>query len=156
MNKGRTLAFLAVATAFGLAGGVLASKLAADDDQRSRHFRFAEDSLVLSKSVYAGSASTVIVGEALPPGCMGGASGLTVQVPVIAGGALGVPVPCGFASDNGEFPNDQDSHNVWNNSSTDNSFGITNAKRKVITKRDRLDLDEPKYVKGMFDELVSV
>jgi hypothetical protein len=124
VNK-RHLAFLAAATAFALAGGLLVSKMAADDDQRSRHFRFAEDSLVLSKSVYAGSALTVIVGEALPPGCMGGATGLTVQVPLIAGGTLGVPVPCGFASDNGEFPNDQDSHNVWNNSSTDNSFGIT-------------------------------
>jgi hypothetical protein len=102
------------------------SKIAAgDDDPGSRHFRFAEDSLVLSKSVYAGNASTVIVGEALPPGCMGGATGLTVQVPLIAGGTLGVAVPCGFASDNGEFPNDQDSHNVWNNSGTDGSFGIT-------------------------------
>ena len=126
MNKRRTLAFLAVATAFGLAGGMFVNKMAAGDgDDRSRQFRFAEDSLVLSKSVYAGSASTVIVGEALPPGCMGGATGLTVQVPLIAGGTLGVAVPCGLASDNGEFPNDQDSHNVWNNSSTDGSFGIT-------------------------------
>jgi len=126
VNKRRTLAFLAVATAFGLAGGMFVSKIAAgDDDPGSRHFRFAEDSLVLSKSVYAGNASTVIVGEALPPGCMGGATGLTVQVPLIAGGTLGVAVPCGFASDNGEFPNDQDSHNVWNNSGTDGSFGIT-------------------------------
>jgi len=80
---------------------------------------------VLSKSVYAGTASTVIIGEALPPGCMGGATGLTVQVPFIAGGTLGVAVPCGFASDNGEFPNDQDAHNVWNNSATDASFGVT-------------------------------
>jgi hypothetical protein len=126
VNKRRTLAFLAVATAFGLAGGMFVSKMAAGDgDPRSRQFRFAEDSLVLSKSVYAGNASTVIVGEALPPGCMGGATGLTVQVPFIAGGTLGVAVPCGFASDDGEFPNDQDSHNVWNNSSTDGSFGIT-------------------------------
>jgi len=36
-----------------------------------------------------------------------------------------VAVPCGFASDNGEFPNDQDSHNVWNNAGSDGSFGIT-------------------------------
>ena len=126
MKKRRTLAVLAVATAFGLAGDVFVSKMAAqDDDHHSRPFRFAEDSLVLSKSVYAGNASTVIAGEALPPGCMGGATGLTVQVPLIAGGTLGVAVPCGFASDNGEFPNDEDSHNVWNNSGTDGSFGIT-------------------------------
>src|SRR5271165_3171897 len=122
----RALAVLAVATTFGLAGGLFVSKMAADDDDHhDRHFRFAEDSLVLSKSVYAGTASTVIVGEALPPGCMGGATGLTVQVPLIAGGTTPVAVPCGFASDNGEAPNDQDTHNVWNNSGSDGSFGIT-------------------------------
>ena len=33
--------------------------------------------------------------------------------------------PCGFASDNGEYPNLNDSHNVWNNSGSDGSFGIT-------------------------------
>src|SRR5580693_5709128 len=89
VNKRRTLAFLAVATAFGLAGGMFVNKMAAGDgDDRSRQFRFAEDSLVLSKSVYAGSASTVIAGEALPPGCMGGATGLTVQVPLVAGGTV--------------------------------------------------------------------
>ncbi len=126
MKKRRTLAILAVATAFGLAGGVFVSRMAADDDDhQERHFRFAEESLVLSKTVYAGNASTVIVGEALPPGCTGGANGLTVQVPLIAGGTTPVAVPCGFASDNGEAPNDQDTHNVWNNSGSDGSFGIT-------------------------------
>ncbi|HEY6384751.1 MAG TPA: hypothetical protein VIX91_03625 [Candidatus Acidoferrum sp.] len=126
MKKWRTLAVLAVATAFGLAGGLFVSKMAAnDDDHHDRHFRFAEDSLVLSKSAYVGNASTVVAGEALPPGCMGGATGLTVQVPLIAGGTTPVAVPCGFASDNGEFPNDQDTHNVWNNSGSDGSFGIT-------------------------------
>ena len=126
MKNTRTFAVLAAATAFGLAGGMFVSKMAADDDDHhSRHFRFAEDSLVLSKSVYAGNASTVIAGEALPPGCMGGATGLTVQVPLIAGGTTPVAVPCGFASDNGEAPNDQDTHNVWNNSGSDGSFGIT-------------------------------
>ena len=67
----------------------------------------------------------MIAGEALPPGCMGGATGLTVNVPLIAGGTTPVAVPCGFASDNGEAPNDQDTHNVWNNSGSDGSFGIT-------------------------------
>jgi hypothetical protein len=103
---------------------MLTKKLVADDDRFDR-FRFAPDSLVLTRSVYTGNASTVTSGEALPPGCMGGATGLTVQVPLIAGGMTGVTVPCGFASDNGEFPNDFDSHNVWNNAATDGSFGIT-------------------------------
>jgi hypothetical protein len=126
VKKRRTLAVLAVATALGLAGAVFVSRMAADDDDHHfDHFRFAPDSLVLSKSVYVGNASTVISGEALPPGCMGGATGLTVNVPLIAGGTTPVAVPCGFASDNGEFPNDQDTHNVWNNAVTDGSFGIT-------------------------------
>ena len=126
MKKRRTLAVLAVATAFGLGGGVFVSRMAADDDDHHfEHFRFAPDSLVLSKSVYVGNASTVIAGEALPPGCTGGATGLTVDVPLIAGGTTPVAVPCGFASDNGEAPNDQDTHNVWNNSGSDGSFGIT-------------------------------
>jgi hypothetical protein len=126
MKKLVVAAVLAVATAFGLAGGVFVSKMSADnDDHQFGHFRFAPDSLVLSKSIYVGNASTVIEGEALPPGCMGGATGLTVQVPLIAGGTTGVAVPCGFASDNGEAPNDQDTHNVWNNAGSDGSFGIT-------------------------------
>lgn len=108
-----------------LAASVFTSKLAADDDHGFGGFHFAPDSLVLTRSVYVGNASTVVAGEALPPGCQGGATGLTVQVPLTAGGTTGVAVPCGFASDNGEFPNDQDSHNVWNNAATDGSFGIT-------------------------------
>ncbi len=127
MKKRRTLTVLAVATAFALAGGLFVSKMAADNDDQDhwRQFQFAPDSLVLSKSIYVGSGSTVIAGEALPPGCMGGATGLTVNVPLIAGGTTPVAVPCGFASDNGEAPNDRDTHNVWNNSLTDGSFGIT-------------------------------
>ena len=31
----------------------------------------------------------------------------------------------GIASDNGEFPNNFDSHNVWNNSNSDGSFGVS-------------------------------
>lgn len=127
MKKRRTLAALAGATAIALAGGVFVSMMAAHDDDHgySRHFRFQPHSLVLSKSVYLGQASTVVEGEALPPGCVGGATGLTVNVPFIAEGTTPVAVPCGYASDNGEAPNDQDSHNVWNNSGTDGSFGIT-------------------------------
>jgi hypothetical protein len=41
VNKRRTLAFLTVVTAVGLAGGVFVNKMAADDDDHdSRHFRF--------------------------------------------------------------------------------------------------------------------
>jgi hypothetical protein len=110
-----------------LAAGALVRKAAANDDRdHSHHFEFQPDSIVLSRSVYVGTASTVTIGETLPIGCAGGPNGSTiVQVPLIAGGTTNVTVPCGIASDNGEFPNLLDSHNVWNNSASDGSFGVT-------------------------------
>lgn len=124
MKKTVTAVVLAAGAAVLLAASVFTKKLVADDDH-SDHFHFAPHSLVVTRSVYVGNASTVIAGEALPPGCQGGATGLTVDVSLTAGGTVGVAVPCGFASDNGEFPNLNDAHNVWNNSATDSSFGIT-------------------------------
>jgi hypothetical protein len=115
---------LAVGSAVVLAASLFPKKLVAQDDHFG-FFGFAPDTLVVTRSVYVGNASTVIAGEALPPGCQGGATGLTVQVPLVAGGTVGVAVPCGFASDNGEYPNLNDSHNVWNNAGTDGSFGVT-------------------------------
>jgi hypothetical protein len=80
---------------------------------------------VLSRSAYEGKASTITIGETLPLGCEGGSSGLTVQVPTTTGGTASVAVPCGIATDNGEYPNTFDTHNVWNNSNSDGSFDIT-------------------------------
>jgi hypothetical protein len=88
-------------------------------------FRFLPGTLVLSRSVYEGKASTVTIGEALPLGCEDGLAGKTVNVPLIAGGTTSVTVTCGVASDNGEFPNLFDTHNVWNNANSDPSFGVT-------------------------------
>lgn len=88
-------------------------------------FHFVPGTLIVSRSVYAGKASTVTIGETLPLGCQGGLTGLTVNVPLIAGGTTPVTVPCGVASDNGEYPNLFDTHNVWNNAKSDGSFGIT-------------------------------
>jgi hypothetical protein len=81
--------------------------------------------LVVSRSVYEGKASTVTIGETLPLGCEGGLTGLTVNVPTTTGGTTPVTVPCGVATDNGEYPNLFDTHNVWNNANSDGSFGIT-------------------------------
>ena len=81
--------------------------------------------LVVSRSVYEGNASTVTIGESLPLGCQGGLTGLTVNVPLTAGGTTPVTVPCGVATDNGEYPNLLDTHNVWNNANSDPSFGVT-------------------------------
>jgi hypothetical protein len=88
-------------------------------------FKFLPGTLVLSRSVYEGTASTVTNGESLPLGCEGGLTGLTLNVPLIAGGTTPVAVPCGTATDNGEYPNLRDAHNVWNNANSDPSFGVT-------------------------------
>src|SRR5580693_6351721 len=93
--------------------------LFAKDDRDRGAFR--DDTLVLSRSVYAGTASSVTVGETLPPGCVA----QTVTLPLIAGGTTTVKVKCATASDNGEYPNVNDSHNVFNNEGPDASFGIT-------------------------------
>ena len=108
--------------------GLTAAGMFADDDGRFGRFRFAEDSLVLSRSVYVGTADTVVIGETLPLGCVGGPNGSSnVNVPTTTPGQPPqvVNVPCGIASDNGEAPNLNDTHNVWNNSGTDSSFGIS-------------------------------
>jgi len=95
------------------------------DKDRDHDFRFVPGTLVVSRTVYEGKASTITIGQTLPLGCQGGLTGLTVNVPLIAGGTTAVAVPCGVASDNGEYPNLYDSHNVFNNAGTDGSFGIT-------------------------------
>jgi hypothetical protein len=118
------LAVLALTT-LALAIAVQAPLLHAQENH-SHDFEFQSGTLVLSRSVYEGKASTITIGETLPLGCQGGTTGLTVQVPLADGsGTVGVAVPCGVASDNGEYPNLNDTHNVWNNSGSDGSFGIT-------------------------------
>ena len=128
MNKSRVPLALIVATASVLATGIFVNKVAANDNQdHDGRFKFQPDSLVISRSVYIGTASTVTIGETLPLGCPGGANGSTVvNVPTTTlGTTTPVTVPCGIASDNGEFPNLFDSHNVWNNSGSDGSFGVS-------------------------------
>ena len=124
MNKTAVTVALGVASVVALASGVFARKLSAGDG--NGQFRFNPESLVVTRSVYVGDASTVTPNETLPLGCVGGPNGSSnVQVPTTSGGEVTVAVPCGVASDNGEAPNLNDNHNVWNNSSSDGSFGIT-------------------------------
>src|ERR1700693_4351043 len=97
MNRPRIFALLAIATAIG-ASTTLISKLSAADDH-SGHFKFRSDSIVLTRSVYVGTASTVTTGETLPLGCPGGPNGSTVvAVPTTTNGTTDVIVPCGVAS----------------------------------------------------------
>jgi hypothetical protein len=119
---------LIVAVASLLATGIFESKVAADDQGRSQNLEFVPGTLVISGSVYVGNASTVTPGEDLPPGCAGGANGSSdVSVPTTTPNtSITVSVPCGSASDNGEYPNLFDSHNVWNNNANgNNDFGVT-------------------------------
>jgi hypothetical protein len=126
VNKRRTIASLTISAGLVFAAATFIGKLSADDDGRSGHFKFQPESLVLSRSVYVGTASTVTIGETLPRGCPGGPNGsFVVNVPTTTNGTTSVTVPCGIASDNGEAPNLLDSHNVWNNAGSDGSFGVT-------------------------------
>ena len=97
---------------------------------------FVPGSIVLSGTVYVGDAGTVTPGEVLPPGCLNGGTvtnptAATVNVPLLPAyqtkttTTTAVTVTCGYASDNGEAPNLHDTHNVWNNSATDGSFGVS-------------------------------
>src|SRR5579863_4793128 len=73
---------------------------------------FTPNNLVVSRSVYTGNASTVTIGENLPPQCPSTA--------VCTGSGVGGP-----ATDNGAFPVLGSTNNVWNNAAVDGSFGIT-------------------------------
>ena len=114
---------MVVAAALAVFAVTATIALQANDDHSSNpvQFRFQPNSLVLSRSVYPGDANTVAPGQTLPPGCVAG----NVTVPLIAGGSNQVAVTCGAAIDNGEYPNLEDSHNVWNNDGPDASFGVT-------------------------------
>ena len=69
---------------------------------------FTPGNLVVSRSVYTGTASTIEVGQPLPPICPSTAA-------------------CGkaIATDNGAYPSTNNTNNVFNNAKTDGSFGIT-------------------------------
>ncbi len=113
------------------------------DHRRHDHppfFQFVPGTIVLSRTVYKGTASTVTIGESMPPGCQPAATppvppaaavepSANVNVPVLPAdqppATIAVAVSCGYASDNGEAPNLKDSHNVWNNAATDPDFGIS-------------------------------
>jgi hypothetical protein len=142
--KQRTPMVFAAALAATFAAGFFAVGSKAQDhdrnqdfsQQRDHFFGFVPGSIVLSGTVYVGNANTVTAGEVLPPGCLNTGSvtnpnAATVNVPLLAADqtatttTTAVTVSCGYASDNGEYPNLKDSHNVWTNAATDGSFGVT-------------------------------
>ena len=80
MNKNRILILVAV-----LALGAAA---AFGQGKDGANFKFQPNTLVVSRSLYAGDANTVTPGQTLPPGCVM----QTVSVPLIAGGNAKVKV----------------------------------------------------------------
>jgi uncharacterized protein (TIGR03437 family) len=74
---------------------------------------FSAGNLVLSRSVYSGDASTVVIGQGLPPVCPASAV-------AAATGACD-----NLATNNGAYPSTSNSNNVWNNVLVDASFGVT-------------------------------
>src|ERR1700693_4495642 len=108
----------------GIVVALATAGLFADDHHK---FEFQDDSIVVSRTVFTQPAITI--GQVLPLGCAGGPNGSTVvNVPTIPNPPFPAPpptvsitVPCGIASDNGEYPNLNDTHNVWNNSGSDGS-----------------------------------
>jgi hypothetical protein len=103
-----------LSSGFGLAAAVLvmsgpiATSASADDGV------FRRDDLVVSRSVYRGTASTVAIGQLLPPDCP--------SATATCGGPQMKGVP---AIDNGLFPAIGTTNNVWNNDTVDGSFGVT-------------------------------
>ena len=119
MKKATIPTALIIAAVSILAAGIFVRKAAADD--HSGRFQFRPNTLVLSRSVYAGDSSTVSVGQTLPPGCVPG----TVPILLIAGGTTTVTIPnasssgCNTAVADGTYPT------VFNNAGADGSFGVT-------------------------------
>ncbi len=74
---------------------------------------FTAGNLVLSRSVYAGDATSVAVGQALPPVCPASANTAS-------------PGACQIAAvSNGAYASTTSTSNVFNNNTVDGSFGIT-------------------------------
>jgi hypothetical protein len=69
---------------------------------------FTSGNIAVTRSVYAGDATTVSVGEPLPPVCPATAACGTAK-----------------ATDNGAYPSLGTNNNVFNNNKVDGSFGVT-------------------------------
>ena len=101
--KKSTISTIHLLGVFALASGV-STRAFAD----SIFSGFTPGNLIVSRTVYTGNASTISVGQALPPVCPATADCGT-----------------GMASDNGSYPSTSGTANVWNNNKVDGSFGIT-------------------------------
>ncbi len=74
---------------------------------------FSAGNLVLSRTVYSGDATSVVLGQALPPICPASAN-------TASPGACQI-----MATGNGAYPSTTGTNNVFSNNQVDGSFGIT-------------------------------
>lgn len=84
------------------------SSLAVSAVAQSTFNGFTPGNIVVSRSVYSGTAASLAVGQPLPPVCPPTASCGTVK-----------------ATDNGAYASTNSANNVFNNNKVDGSFGIT-------------------------------
>ena len=119
-------ASMLIAIAYLFATFSFATRLKADDEHdHSENFEFKPGSLVLSRSVYKGTSTTVNVGDVLPPGCVAGVVNVDVLPAFQAANTNAdktktpVTVSCTKAIANGTYPT------VFNNNTVDGSFGVT-------------------------------
>lgn len=89
----RTIALAPMVGAITLAL-VVGHKAAAANGDDGQVFHFVPGTLVLSRSVEAGGASSVTIGQTLPPNCVPG----TITLPLLAGGTTTVTIPAGSSS----------------------------------------------------------
>ena len=75
---------------------------------------FTAGNLVLSRSVYTGDKSAIVVGQTLPPVCPASAEAAS------KGACTGAK-----ATDNGGYASTDSANNIFNNNKIDGSFGIT-------------------------------
>jgi hypothetical protein len=113
----RCALFIAAASVLGAATFVGTASANNDDGPLGPFFGFLPDTLVLSRSVYVGTPSTVVLGETLPPGCVAG--NVSVPSATVGGKPASVAVTCGVATADGTYPA------VFNNDESDGSFSVT-------------------------------
>ncbi len=99
---------IALAVCMALTAGSLVSKAKADDFGFGGLLAFVPGTLVVTRSTYTAPKDLIIPGTTLlPPGC------------------TAVSSTCAYAVADAEYPNLEDTNNVWDNDSADGSFGVS-------------------------------
>ncbi len=125
-NRRRTIRFMGVLApllAAGMVGGGVANAQIFGAPHPPPFRAFIPNTLVVTRSVYEGTADTVQVGQLLPPNCpatdFSSNLDFTALVPKIGGGTVSVTGSCSVATNNGTYPD------VFFNDAADRSFSVS-------------------------------